>query len=509
MSIQNQQILDSVAFSSNHFYYFFNHEGVILHAYGRLINKGILPINGNINELLTPKTRQELKGVIQHIEQNEIALSNQCCIQLQKNLYKTRWTLKKGNPNHFQLKGTIEAHQEVTPPNLISIHQIPLPSCIVSNTGQLISTNQLFFDFFNHKTFTEWPLHIQDLIVTNQHSPEEFDFDTLMASPANAQAILCNTGMAGNNQTFLLNITNNLTNNPAKNLHLITIRDITSFIDIQQSLELSNKKLQQKVKKKFELNQQQEIALLKKSRLESLGEIASGILHELNQPLAHLSLIIDNLFNKYKSQTITDNYIYSKSESVQLQIKKMRDLITEIKNFSHIENGEPEIINIREIINQALEGVSYINVKNLVISINIPKDLHTFGNPIELEQIIINLLINSLQSLDIKLKQALNHQPKIEIVVVPEDESIEIQIIDNGIGIPEAILDKIHTPFYTTKKEIGGSGLGLFIVNNLVRKLKGNITFKSLEKQYCAVYLTLPQINPSVRIEQIMELSKN
>ena len=173
----------------------------------------------------------------------------------------------------------------------------------------------------------------------------------------------------------------------------------------------------------------------------------------------------------------------------------MRGIIDEMKQFSAVPERRDKKVNVKHVLNCALEDVSYIQVKGLILVVKHIEELQIMGSENELEQVFVNILTNSLQSLQLKQAQGKVFKPKLRIVVENVDEQVKICFIDNGRGASEDELKNIFKPFFTTKKEEGGTGLGLFIINNLMRKMNGVIDVKSLKDRYFRTTLSFPVIN--------------
>lgn len=398
-------------------------------------------------------------------------------------------TIKRDASDHIIL--TVSAVSAKTCEGLIPISEVPYPIAIIQKNGQIVESNYPFISYFGERKLIVHPLFIQDIIKTNVLSPESFDYEKMILTEANSRAVLCHFKAGESNHTFLLNLSP--LNYAGQKSFVATLKDLTEFVNVQKDLHNQNEELKNKVQKEFEINKSYELELLKKNRLESLGELASGIFHELNQPLANLSLKIDNLFEKWQSGLIDEAYLFQKTEQIQGQIIRMRGIIDEMKAFSSVVEARDQLVSVKAVLNNALENVSYLNVDGLTISIDQTHDSYVLASPIELEQVFINLFTNSIQSLQIKQAIKTKKSAKLNVTVEQNDTVIKISIADNGVGCSKAALDKIFKAFYTTKKEIGGTGLGLFIINNLMRKMNGTISVDSEEGAFFKVVLTFPK----------------
>ncbi|GEM_PF-6379871 len=422
---------------------------------------------------------------------NELSLKGQIAFSSQKaidfvDIYLTR--LRNGNIELIAFK-----NEEVETQDGVSINNIPLPVSIINRSGKIINLNHQFLDFFTDKNALVLPLHIQDVVRTNHLSPESFDFEKMIGGDQGMQAVLCHfKGKSTSNHTFILNFSPICYN--SESCFMVTVKDITPYIEIQENLEAQNEDLKRKVSLEYDKNKTYELELLQKSRLESLGEIASGIFHELNQPLSHISLKIDNLLDKWQNSDVTESYLGKKTEQIQRQVQRMRGIIDEMKQFSTTNSEKGQFINVKDIINLAVEDVSYLKVNGLVMRIHCPDEMIIKGNAIELEQVFVNLILNSIQSLKNKKQQFPDFIPEITIRGSEGDKMVNVTLNDNGSGLDEACVKEVFKAFYTTKQDQGGTGLGLFIVNNVMRKFKGTINISTKEGEFFKVLLSFPNI---------------
>ena len=155
-------------------------------------------------------------------------------------------------------------------------------------------------------------------------------------------------------------------------------------------------------------------------------------------------------------------------------IKKTSNIVNIFKQLS-IENetSAKELINLHDLVNNVLLSIKYSsNLKNTSISNNISKNIIINCNPSAFYQIFTQLITNSLNHGFINVPN-----PTISISGKENNNNIEIEYIDNGIGISKEHHGKIFEPFYTTKRNKGNTGLGLSIIHNCIHKMGGNITF--------------------------------
>jgi PAS domain S-box-containing protein len=260
-----------------------------------------------------------------------------------------------------------------------------------------------------------------------------------------------------NQSSFLSEISSTLIQGPKGEpfSFMITIRDISQ-----------RKKLEKK--------------LIHADRMASLGEMASGIAHEINQPLNTISLVMDNiLFEAAKDENKGNNYLEKKSKKIFENITRIKNIIDHIRAFSR--NHDDYILAGFDINLSINNAVAMINeqFKHLAISLNLQLEENLpfiIGNTFKFEQVILNLLSNAKDALlERKRKQLTDYDMLIEVKSFKENENLVIEIIDNGTGINEEDIEHIMLPFYTTKDTGKGTGLGLSISYQIIKEMDGTI----------------------------------
>jgi PAS domain S-box-containing protein len=219
-------------------------------------------------------------------------------------------------------------------------------------------------------------------------------------------------------------------------------------------------------------------------RMASLGEMASGIAHEINQPLNTISLALDNVVYEAQNQeNIDKEYLKKKSDKIFENIARIRNIIDHVRAFSsshddYVLTGFDINTSIKNAVSMISEQFKHraINL-NLKLEDNLPLIL---GNTFKFEQVILNLLANAKDAvLDKKNILTDTFEMLIQIRSFQENEYIHVEIDDNGTGISEEDIDHIMLPFYTTKDAGKGTGLGLSISYQIIKEMNGNIEISS------------------------------
>ena len=271
-----------------------------------------------------------------------------------------------------------------------------------------------------------------------------------------------------------------------------------------------NKNLEKKITKAVEEKARQQSIIMQKSKLESLGELAAGIAHEINQPLGIMALALENIQVKYNSGISTKKYINEKIDFVFENIFRIRKIIDHIRTFSRDSDistiGE---LSINSAVNKCLSliGTQYKN-HNIEIQLLLDDRLYSaVGDVNSFEQVVLNLLANAKHSLDEKEAELMeaNYKKRIIIKSFNKNNTVVLSIEDNGMGIQKNNIDKIFDPFFTTKPEGVGTGLGLSIVFGIIKNMKGDIYVESEVNEFARFTVELPKLD-TIDIQQLATL---
>ncbi len=236
--------------------------------------------------------------------------------------------------------------------------------------------------------------------------------------------------------------------------------------------------------------------LVQTSKLATLGELAAGITHELNQPLNIIRMAADSSLILTEQGKTDPEFERQQFERISAQAVRMANIISHMATFSRRvdDEGDRELINPIECVKAAVSMVYDQYVADSVnIEVELPEDTGLiFGNSIRLEQVILNLLTNARDALvldkvdpesgrtfkDVKpgwIKVSGRHEVPDAGETENQHGYIVIQIDDNGGGIPTDSLDRVFDPFFTTKRTGEGTGLGLAIGYNIVDSMGGRL----------------------------------
>jgi signal transduction histidine kinase len=226
-------------------------------------------------------------------------------------------------------------------------------------------------------------------------------------------------------------------------------------------------------------------------KLTTMGELASSIAHELNNPLATVSLRVESLI----AQTIGDDLRRRELEIIGQEVERMGNLVSNLLQFSRRSQQQISTVNVCDEIEKTLELIHYhLRKHNIAVAREFkPEGPLIHADRQQLRQLFLNLFTNASDAM-----------PEggtliIRVTRRPEEKQICIEIADTGVGIPPEILPKVLEPFYTTKPEGKGTGLGLAICRRIAQAHNGtlNITSRKGGGNGTSVCITLPFSNGS------------
>jgi len=237
--------------------------------------------------------------------------------------------------------------------------------------------------------------------------------------------------------------------------------------------------------------------MIHNDRMTTLGEMATGIAHEINQPLNTLSILFDNmLLAASKEDALPKSYLDKKIQKIYENIFRIKNIIDHVRVFSRSqEDSIFTSFKVSESIKNAISMISeQFRHKLIELETDIQDPLpEAYGNTYQFEQVILNLLINSKDAIEeLEGTAGQSFEKMIQIHAYKYGKQIIIEVKDNGIGIKSEDLEKIMLPFYTTKEAGKGTGLGLSITFGIIKDMNGEISFQSEPNKGTTVTIKLP-----------------
>ena len=232
---------------------------------------------------------------------------------------------------------------------------------------------------------------------------------------------------------------------------------------------------------------EKEMRLIMSERLAALGQMSSGIAHEINNPLASIAGCTEGLLAKVRKGTYNPGQFEEYLTIIQEEILRCKSITTGMLSFVRKTAYEKKEVSLGDVIDKTLEIIGF---QGRLRDVEIVNEYGDDVPPInasegELRQVLLALIMNALD--------AMADQGRLTVGTSSEGDSVKIRIADTGPGIPEENLKRIFDPFFTTKSERGGTGLGLSIVHRIVTNHGGAIDVLSGHGEGAEFIITLPK----------------
>ena len=242
----------------------------------------------------------------------------------------------------------------------------------------------------------------------------------------------------------------------------------------------------------------QEAQLIQSSKLASIGELAAGIAHEINQPLNAIRLTSANLRNHMKKSETLDPKADLAITKVNQQIDRASNIISQLLLYGRDNAGSDESSHLHQVFDNVQALVEQtLKVEDIRLAIELPSaTIRVRCSLTKAEQVFMNLITNSRHAImdrRNKLPRGERLEGQINIAVTPQADVVCIQVRDNGTGIDPESREKILEPFVTTKKAGQGTGLGLSVSLGILRDAGGTLDFVDSDIGACA-QIILPVI---------------
>lgn len=255
-----------------------------------------------------------------------------------------------------------------------------------------------------------------------------------------------------------------------------------SFETMQERLQDTLDSLEHTIK----ILHEKQAQLVESEKLASIGILASGIAHEINNPLTSI-LTFSNLILEQMSE---DDSRYERVKMMARQASKARDIVRQLLSFAKEIPYTPVRMSVNQPVSEIIESlVAQDAFKEIELKVNLSSDLPEIPiDPVRIGQVVLNIILNAIQSI--------TPPGRIEVSTQVRDNFVEIVISDTGSGIPEDKLNRIFDPFFTTKE--GGTGLGLAVSYGIVKRHGGDIEVKSSVGKGSTFIVRLPIDRPEV-----------
>lgn len=280
------------------------------------------------------------------------------------------------------------------------------------------------------------------------------------------------------------------------------------------------------LRENYDLLKKQQSIILQNDKLATIGTLAAGMAHEINNPLAFVKSNIESLGRYHASYSRLVSFIKGVSthlpEAEQNNLKtlfdeedidfiqedlpdlmvdtiegltRVRDIVMNLRSFARTQSSDRCAAHVVDGLHSTLKLLNS-ELKNAVsVKLNLAPVHEIYCNPNALNQVFLNLIINAKHATEGR------ENPTIEITSRDTPSEVIIEVTDNGCGMPPEVQKEIFSPFYTTKPVGSGTGMGLAIAYGIIKDHEGEISVKSTEGQGTTFTITLP-IHATKEIEQ-------
>src|SRR5207248_2524129 len=245
-------------------------------------------------------------------------------------------------------------------------------------------------------------------------------------------------------------------------------------------------------RREHELRDKQE-QLVQAGKLATLGELTTGVAHELNNPLNNIGLFVGNAIDLIEHGMIDDEKIIRELRHATQQVRKATEIISHLRTFGRAAPASREPIALGQVVEHALALMrEQLRLREIDVTVDLgsKEPVVVVGNPIQLEQVFINLLTNARDAVADSPRKAIRITASVGVAAV------EVAFADTGNGIPPGLERRIFDPFFTTKEVGKGTGLGLSITYGIIKEHGGTISVVSPPGEGATFLINLPLASP-------------
>jgi histidine kinase len=250
------------------------------------------------------------------------------------------------------------------------------------------------------------------------------------------------------------------------------------------------------VTKRLETEQQ----LIQASKMATLGEMATGVAHELNQPLAVIKTASNFFMRKIKKkESITDDVLQTMAAEINSHVDRASNIINHMRQFGRKSDLNLVAVDLNTVLKRTFEIFSrQLTLRGIEIALDLRQDLPAVSaDPNRLEQVFINLLINARDAIMDRVAAEAERPEKVEKKIFLhtgcDEKQVYVKVCDSGIGVPQPMREKIFEPFFTTKEVGKGTGLGLSISYGIIKDLRGSIKAEANDSGGACFIIAFPR----------------
>ena len=342
----------------------------------------------------------------------------------------------------------------------------------VDDQGDIKSFNHAAQRMFGHHLESVRSKHSRILVPTSQY--REFDHYLMACRDQIDRQTLGGdlNGIHKNGTEFPIHLSISEILTDTKPKYVLLIRDLTSQRDVEK-----------------EVREQREV-LAHIDRLNTLGEMAAGIAHEINQPLTAISMYAQTGIRLIQNPEINKERLTEALDKLSHQAHRAGLVIERMQEMTRQRDSHQEVTNCAALVTEVHKLAEVeAHLRNFIIALRLGSELPSINcDPIQIQQVILNLLRNGMESMN---TNHCKYGSKIILQIDATHPGVKISIIDSGLGISRQLAKQLYQPFISTKDS--GMGLGLSISSSIIEAHGGKLEFVNNKTHGATFYFTLPQ----------------
>ncbi len=251
-----------------------------------------------------------------------------------------------------------------------------------------------------------------------------------------------------------------------------------------------------------DLSRQKKI-FLHNSKLASIGELAAGVAHEVNNPLAIAKGLLSMIQTDIRTLGVKDIFFEDRFEKIDLALERIGHIVRGLRTYSRIDSDELMHFNLMDVLSETFFMMKDIyNQQGICFELVGDRgDMEVYGSRGRLQQVFVNLITNA--------RDATSGQPERKITVQYAElvHGVSVSVIDNGRGIPSELQGKVFEPFFTTKIASEGTGIGLSLVSSIIKEHDGSLDLNSMLGEGTTFTIILPAHLLRTKLEEAQKPS--
>ncbi len=228
--------------------------------------------------------------------------------------------------------------------------------------------------------------------------------------------------------------------------------------------------------------------LYQSAKMATLGEMSTGLAHEINQPLNVMRMAVANLLARRQRGTLDDDYLSEKLQRIESQVARAAKIVEHVRVFGRRSDVDGAAFEPHQAVEGALSLLTEgLEKRGVALVLDVPPMPSVVGHGDRLEQVLINLVLNAQYVLQKRQEADADFKPQIWLRAKVVAEHVCLEVEDNGGGIDPHVIDRLFEPFFTTKPVGEGTGLGLSVSYGIIKQMGGELRAENRSDGACFV----------------------